>query len=63
MNTERDKMKLKTYLSNSWFFKKYPVDKDMPMMERVWRYQWNHKALIMIECGCVALIMNWLKKE
>jgi len=43
-----------------WFFKKQEIDKDMPLMEQVWRYQWNNKAFIMIECGILLMILNYL---
>ena len=53
-------MNVREYLRNSWFFKKYEIDKDMPLMENVWRYQWNHKSIIMIECGLLYYLLDWL---
>ena len=50
----------KEKLRNNWFFKKYEISDDMPLLEQVWRYQWNHKSLIMIECGTIAVMLNLL---
>ena len=44
-----------------WFFKKQEISEDMPFMEQVWRYQWNNKATIMIECGLLYIFLSWLK--
>lgn len=55
-------MVTKEQLRNHWFFKKYEINDDMPMVEKVWRYQWNNKALIMIECGIVYLLCYYVKQ-
>jgi len=51
-------LNLKEYLKKSWFFKKYEITDDTPFLEMVWKYQWNHKALIMIECGILIIVLN-----
>ena len=53
-------MVTKEQLRNHWFFRKYEIKEDEPLIDQVWKYQWNHKALIMIECGALYLVMNYL---
>ena len=47
----------KEQLRNHWFFKKYEIKDGMPLMGQVWRYQWNHKAIIFIYCGVLSVIL------
>ena len=51
----------KDYWRNHWLFRKYEINDDMPLKEKVWRYQMNHKAFIMIECGILIIVLNWIK--
>jgi len=55
-----DMMSLREYLRNSWFFRKYEVTDDMPLIEKVWRIQWNQKHWIMFECGILYFVLSFI---
>ena len=53
-----DKEKIRNNKFIKWFFEKQIINDSDPLIEQFWKIQWNNKALIMIECGIVIILLN-----
>jgi len=44
-----------------WLLEKQVINDDDSFIEKLWKYQWNAKASILIECGILIIILNLLR--